>query len=214
MQKRKRLRDGLPTQNRWPGREVLEAARELNTRYMELLAEVASTPEAGDAWGGLIGHLNLWKQLNVDACGRAGRCPVLLLNINFERTDWWSRVRHSPIVLDSGAPGALFHKDRAAPLIREILTEARSAARGFPAAARLTFGMTAIVSSIVADLSAAEVERISSAYTRELRPRWADRPSFWKRLLEAAITNDTSALPQLHLHCVQLLGRDLQLPSR
>jgi hypothetical protein len=213
MARKKRLRNALSAQIRWPGGEVLEAARELNARYIELLAQAANGAQAGDTSGAIFGCVDLWAQLTFDACERAGRCPVVLLNVNFERTDWWRQVRDVHIAVNAGAPGALFDKDRAAPLIREILTEARSAARTYPAAARLAFGMTAFVSRTVADLSAAEIERISLAHTRELRPRWADRPSFWKRLLEAAITNNTRALPKIHLHCVQLLGRDLQLAS-
>jgi hypothetical protein len=213
MARNRRLRRSAPAQIRWPGGEVLAAAHTLNARCMELLAEVACAPQAGDAWGAVFRFQDLWKQLSTEACERAGRCPVLLLNVNLERADWWRRIRegHSIVHADTSIP--LLAADRAAPLVREILTEARSAARARPGAARLVFGMTSFVSSTVAELSAADIDRIAVGYGRELRPRWDDRPSFWKRLLEAAIGTDARVLAKIHLHCVQLLGRDLQLAS-
>lgn len=211
MARNRRLRRSAPAQIRWPGGEVLTATQSLNARCMELLAQAASAPHACDAWGAVFGFQDLWKQLSTEACERAGRCPVLLLNVNLERSDWWSRIREGHALFHADASIPLFAADRAAPIVREILTEARSAARAQPSAARLVFGMTSFVSSAVADLSAADIDRIAVAYGRELRPRWDDRPVFWKRLLEAAIGTDARIFAKIHLHCVQLLGRDLQL---
>jgi len=209
MARNKRLRRSAPAQTRWPGGEVLAAAHSLNARCMELLAEVASAPHAADAWGAVFGFQDLWRQLGTEACERAGRCPVLLLNVNLERADWWRRIREGHTVVHTGASIPLLAADRAAPLVREILTEARSAARAQPSAGRLVFGMSSFVSSAVADLSAADIDRIAVAYGRELRPRWDDRPSFWRRLLEAAIGGDAGDLQKIHLHSVQLLGSDI-----
>ena len=213
MARNRRLRRSAPAQIRWPGGEVLAATHSLNARCMKLLAEVASAPHAGDAWGAVFGFQELWKQLSTEACERAGRCPVLLLNVNLERADWWTSIRDGHTVVHADASIPLLAADRAAPLVREILTEARSAARAQPGAARLVFGMSSFVSSAVADLSAADIDRIAVAYGRELRPRWDDRPSFWKRLLEAAIGTDARVVSKIHLHCVQSLGRDLQLAN-
>jgi hypothetical protein len=211
MARNKRLRRRSSAQIRWSGGEVLAAARSLNARCIEQLAEVASAPYAGDAWGSVFGFQDLWKQLTTEACERAGRCPVLLLNVNLERADWWTSIREGHTVVHAGASSPLLAADRAAPLVREILTEARSAMRAQRGAARLVFGMSPFVSSVVADLSVADIDRIAVAYGRELRPRWDDRPVFWKRLLEAAIGTDARIIAKIHLHCVQLLGRDLQL---
>jgi hypothetical protein len=211
MARNRRLRRCAPAGIRWPGGEVLAATHSLNAHCMELLAEVASAPHAGDAWGAVFGFQDLWKQLSTEACERAGRCPVLLLNVNLERTDWWGRIQEGHTVVRADASIPLLAADRATPLVREILTEARSAARAQPGAARLAFGMSSFVSSTVAGLSAADIDRIAVAYGRDLRPRWDDRPSFWKRLLEAAIGTDARVFSKIHLHCVQLLGRDLEL---
>jgi hypothetical protein len=193
-----------------PGREVLAAAHSLNARCMELLVEAASASHAGDAWRSVFGFQDLWKQLGTEACERAGRCPVLLLNVNLERADWWDRVREGQTMVRANAPVPLFAIHDAVPLVREILTEARCGARAHTGAARLAFGMSSFVSTAVADLSAADIDRIAVAYGQELRPRWDDRPTFWKRLLEAAIGTDARVLAKIHLHCVQLLGRDLR----
>ena len=211
MAKKKRLRGSTLAQIRWSGGEVLAAVHGLNARCMELLAQVACAPHAGDAWGVVFGFQDLWMQLSTAACVRAGRCPVLLLNVNFDRIDWWSRIRKGHTVVHAGAPVPLFATGQAASLVREILTEARTAARAQPSAARLVFGMSSFVSTAVADLSAADIDRIAVAHGRELRPRWDDRTGFWKRLLEEANGTDPRVLAKIHLHCVQLLGRDLQL---
>jgi hypothetical protein len=200
-------------QLRWSGREVLATARGLNARCLALLREVSSEPHAGDAYSAVFGCQDLWKQLDPEACDRAGSSPVLLVNINLERMDWWDRIRGRHTVIYADPPIPLFATDRATGLVREILTEARSGARSQPHAARLAFGMSAFVSNAVANLSAADIDHIANKHGGQLRPRWDDRASFWRQLLEAAVGNDPKALAKVHLHCLQLLGRDLQLAN-
>ena len=63
--------------------------------------------------------------------------------------------------------------------------------------------------AILASLSLAEIEGISGRYAFELRPRWADKPIFWRNLLSAALGETESALAGLCCHSLQLIGSDL-----
>jgi hypothetical protein len=178
-------------------------------RGASLLAEAARTDEARGAFSVVYEFPDLWARMDAPACERAGQCPVLLLDLNFESAEWWRRATVSDTVARAAAPVIAFNPTRAGPLIREILTEARGSARALPLAARLVFGMNAEVCGAVAALSAANIERISTGQMRELAPRWPNTPAFWRRLLEAAAGDDSGGLTKVRLHCIQLLGSDL-----
>lgn len=155
----------------------------------------------------MYGLRGLWAQVDARVCERAGRCPVLLLDLNFQRADWWRRVCHDDDRASSViGPSALFTAERVTPILREILMEAWSIARSMPHAASLIFGMEPHVSSAIAGLSVPELDRVAVAYARHLRPRWEESRVFWQRLLLAAIGADEEALAHARLHCLQLLG--------
>jgi len=195
------------TPNRWAGVRMLQTVHRLNKRCFSVLAETVRTGGAGIDLHAMYGLSELWAQADARVCERAGRCPVLLLDLNFQRADWWKRVGHgdSRSSSISGMP-ALFTVEQAAPLLREILTEAWSIGRSMPHAAGLIFGMEPRVSSAIADLSVPELDQAAVAYTRFLRPRWEESRVFWQGLLLAAIGADDEALAHAHLHCLQLLG--------
>jgi len=186
---------------------MLQTAHRLNERCFSLLAETVRTGGASGEPHVMYGLREFWAQVDARVRERAGRCPVLLLDLNFQRADWWSRVGHG----DDGAssvngPPAIFAVERATPLLREILMEAWSIGRAMPHAASLIFGMEPRVSSAIADLSVPELDQVALAYARYLRPRWEESRVFWQRLLLASIGADDEALAHAHLHCLQLLG--------
>jgi hypothetical protein len=212
MHKEKGSRRTALTPIRWAGLPMLQTAHRLNEWCFALLAETVKNQGASTAYSAVYGLKELWAQVDARACERAGRCPVLLLDLNFQRPDWWRRVRRGETgPLRAGRPSALFNADRAAPLLREILMESWSIGRSMPSAASLLFGMAAPVNTEIAGLSAPDVDRVVLEYTGCLRPRWEESRTFWKRLLEAAVGADEEALANVHLHCFQLLGSDLVL---
>ena len=195
------------TPNRWAGVRMLQTAHRLNERCISLLAETVRTGGASIELHGMYGLRDLWAQVDTLVCERAGRCPVLLLDLNFQRADWWRWVGHGDARASNvNGPSALFTEEHATPLLREILMESWSIGRSMPHVARLIFGMEPRVSSAIADLSIPELDQLAVLYARYLRPRWEESCVFWQRLLLAAIGADDEALAHAHLHCLQLLG--------
>jgi hypothetical protein len=195
------------TPNRWAGVRMLHTAHRLNERCVSLLAETVRMGVSSIELPALYGLRELWAQVDARACERAGRCPVLLLDLNFLRADWWRPVRpgNTGASVVSGPP-ALFAVEDATPLLREILMEAWSICRSVPHAASLIFGIEPHVSLAIAELSVPELDQVAVINARYLRPRWEESRAFWQRLLLAAIGSDDEALACAHLQCLQLLG--------
>src|SRR6266404_1250786 len=93
--KKKILRPTIESQ-RWPGEFALVTVRSLNTRCIARLAEQPHDDPALSV---------LWAQMDARACERAGRCPVLLIDLNFQRSEWWQRAGRRSAVppLEGGA---------------------------------------------------------------------------------------------------------------
>lgn len=196
--------------HRWTGGRVLETAHRLNEKCVTLLAQTVQAHAACISDSAILGAQDLWARVDARACERAGRCPVLLMDLNFRRPDWWNRVgRGGENGLAHVVPRMLFSQERAAPLLREILIEAWSFARSMPHAAGLIFGIVPPVSAVIANLTVTDVEQVVVNHLSQLRPRWEHNRMFWSRLLEAAAGTDEIALIDVHRYSLQLLGGDL-----
>ena len=193
----------------WAGSAMLVTARQLNERSVALLAQAVESGSSLPSSPALTALRELGNHLDGRVCERVGRCPVLLVDLNFQQPEWWSRVAHSPWEsMHLNEPRAVFTQEGAAPLLHEILLEAWSLARTLPRVVSLLFGMAPRVADMIARLSVQEVHRIADGHARYLRPRWEDRGVFWWQLLRAAIGTDEEALIDVQLHCLALLGSD------
>jgi hypothetical protein len=187
----------------WEGRDTLSTVHQLNKRSFALLAGQPHEDAMLES---------LWAQVDERACERAGRCPVLLLDLHFQRRDWWQRAsRRSADSLPSDNQYSP-EIERAASLLCEILIDAWTIGRTMPRALNLIFGMTPPVLTMILQMGPPELERIAVEEAPRLKARWPESRSFWKGLLQAAIGTDDQALANVHLHCLQLLGSDL-LPT-
>lgn len=201
---------GAHSPGEWASLEAIATLTELNTRCFAMLAESAHA-ETITSECAFYRHLDLWRRVDQRGCERAGRCPVLLLDLNFENLGWWKRVCRDPFNIPHTADGvSLIAKDCARSLLREILMGVWRLGSALPNAANLLFGMAPGVSVEISKLSVSAVERIADGYARDLRPRWEENDVFWKSLLEAAIGIDDEALFTVSLHCLQLLGSELE----
>lgn len=192
----------------WAGMTHLQTVRRLNRGCLALLAQ--SKHGAGAAMGDSDLDLQAWAGADLRVLARAAGCPVLLLDLNFQRIEWWGQAVRGSI--SSRAPTASapwFAIEQARPLVQEILTEAWSIGRSMPRAANLIFGMAPPVGVSIAALAASEIDRIALECVPQLRPRWLDRPTFWTNLLRAARGSDDQALANVHLHMLQLFGSEL-----
>jgi len=200
--------------NRWKDAPVLETMRRLNERCFALLAHAAYIEDFARAYKSVYSDPELWAKVDSRAQTRAARCPVLLMDLNFQRADWWLRVEN--ISLDTthrdGPPKPLLAA-QIAPLLRDIVMEAWRTARSIPRATSLVFGMAPTVTTAIARLAAADIDRIVAAHSLSIRPRWEQRAEFWRQLLQAAMGTDDEALANVQLHCLQLLGSELAPPG-
>jgi hypothetical protein len=200
--KKKILRPTIESQ-RWPGENTLATVRQLNTRWLALLARQPHDDATLSV---------LWAQMDAHACERAGRCPVLLIGLNFQRPERWQRAsqRSTDPLLTEGAHSP--DTERAVSLLREILMDAWTIGRTMPRALNLIFGMASPVTSALLQMGVPEIDRLAVEEARHLKPRWPESRSFWSGLLQAAIGTDDQALANVHLHCLQLLGSEVVLP--
>lgn len=203
MRKKKKLLRPTIESQRWPNESALATVRRLNTRCIARLAEQPHEDAALSS---------LWSQVDARACERAGRCPVLLIDLNFQRPEWWQRAsqRSTDPLLPEGA--SALEGEGAVSLVREILMDARTISRTMPRALNLIFGMASPVTATISQMGVSEIDRIALEESRHLKARWPESRSFWKGLLRAAIGTDDQALANVHLHCLQLLGSEVVLP--
>ena len=200
--KKKILRPTIESQ-RWPGENALATVCQLNTRCIASLAKHPHEDATLSA---------LWAQVDARACARAGRCPVLLIDLNFQRPEWWQRAsqRSADPLFPGGATAV--DGEGAVSLVREILMDARTIGRTMPHALNLIFGMASPVTATIIQMGVPEIDRIAVEEGRRLKARWPESRSFWKGLLQAAIGTNDQALANVHLHCLQLLGSEVVLP--
>lgn len=203
MRKKKKILRPTIVPQRWPGENTLATVRQLNTRCLALLAEQPHDDATLSV---------LWAQVDSRACERAGRCPVLLIDLNFQRPEWWQRAsQRSADPLFPEAPHAP-ETGRAVALVREILMDAWTIGRTMPRALNLIFGMASPVTATIIQMGVPEIDRVAVEEARHLKVRWPESRSFWKGLLQAAVGTDDQALANVHLHCLQLLGSEVVLP--
>ena len=199
-----------PSAPGWAGRRVLEVAHRLNEECIAALARAAASEQPQADFNPVAGLSNLWRRLDGAGISRASRSPVLLVDLNFSRADWWCPVAQGLVPSSSrvGA-GSVFPIEIARDLLREVLIETWSAARSVTRAVSLVFGLTPAVCEAIASLKVSAIDRIVLEHAHLLRPRWAENLEFWRRLLEASIAADEEVLAELHRYCLQLLGGDL-----
>jgi hypothetical protein len=138
-----------------------------------------------------------------------GRCPILLVDLNFQQPEWWESIAHGTQKSNSvNDPRAVFTVEEATPLLHEILIEAWSISRTLPRVVSLLFGMAPPVPNTIAQLSVKQIDRIAIEHANYLRPRREGRRAFWRQLLQSAIDNDDEALIDVQLYCLTLLGGD------
>src|SRR5271167_1607907 len=182
--------------------------RHLNERGLVFMAKAA---RACDWATGLFSEIRPFLiRASESTLGRASRCPMTLLDFNFQRISWWIRAINRQPSGDSRQRSlGAFHGDEAISLAHDLLLEAWSAARSMSQVSSLVFGMAPEVTTLIARLSPRDIDQLVVQEIQELRPRWENRPMFWKELFLAATQKDDEILENVYLHCLQLLGGEL-----
>src|ERR1700741_2579776 len=89
----------------WAAIPLLETARRLNQRCFELLAMTALRHRDGGIPA--FAHEERWARVDERSIERAGRCPVLLLSLQFNHLEWWERMsagEQGPLILNAPLP--------------------------------------------------------------------------------------------------------------
>jgi hypothetical protein len=181
--------------------------RRLNERGLALLTKTAQATNRAERLASWKEILPLWAHASEVTLGRAARCPMVLLDFNFQHVAWWSRVIGTQRGGEYRQPRlSAFRTDDAIPLARDLLLEAWSATRSLSHVSSLVFGMAPEVTRLISRLSPRDLDRVVVQEIQEMRPRWENRPMFWKELFDAATHMDDESLANVHLHCLQLLG--------
>lgn len=194
----------------WKGMQSLRRVYALNEHCLEVMAQLARSDRERNAIEIVNQLRGVWRGLDVVARQRAARCPVLLLDAQFQNEEWWRWAKDArPKNRRTVSPQPCFAPKHAGALMRETLMLAWSIAGTDPNTATALLGMTPTVSSIIADFGPQQVERIAALHSSSIRPRWADSLGFWRKLLQAACAGDEDSLHDVRLYSIQLLGGEL-----
>jgi hypothetical protein len=198
----------LPSSFMWGNIRTFQIAQSLNERCFEWLARIARADTASTLEI-LSRNRDLWIKFDSRACSRAARNPIVLFDCNFGRYDWWIRVASrdaEPFRIKGGRE--YWNAENATPVLRDILTEARTIAVADPRAANLIFGAPSVGVTLLASLTPSDIDRIAVQNVFEFRPRWADKTVFWRNFLSASVGESDEELEEAYFFSLQMLGSE------
>jgi hypothetical protein len=192
----------------WRSARVLDAVCQINQHLVSVLIELS---RHGDVSTAVVAqNVDTLRCLEVSACMRAARIPVLLLDLHFQDEEWWrNAARPSGEYRATTAGAAGLPTKFAAELTRESLIVAWLAVHQARRSASLLFGMSDSVASLLGELTPPALIQIAERSSHELRIRWHTKPDFWRRLLAAGQSGEAVELSEIHLLGLQLLGGEL-----
>lgn len=192
----------------WQSARLLESVFQVNEHLISALIEMA---RHGCVSNVLVRqNADGLRRMDLAACKRAARIPVILLDLHFQRADWWRIVGRPNGEYRATAPvSSSLPTDYAAELARESLIVAWLAVQRARRSANLLFGMSDAVANLIGELTAQQLNRIAERSSHELRIRWQSRPEFWRKLIVAGQSGNANDLCEIHLFGLQLLGGEL-----
>ncbi len=181
---------------------------ELNGRFLELLAHSAAAEGVGIGTPIVVDLLPEWRQLSRAGLHRLAACPYLLLDAGFALPAHWREVL-AGAVQDAADNGRGREHAISTDLVRRALVLAWHLARSNPLAARITLGMNAECTLLIAARSIHQLEALAELRPSWVRPRWENRLDVWRQLLQAATHDQPQRLRQLQLRGLQLMAGSL-----
>lgn len=194
--------------HRWRSARILQEVCQVNEHLVSALSELS---RHGSVSSPIVEqNLDALRRLDMAACKRAARIPVLLLDLHFQHADWWRDVvRPNGEFRATEASASNLPATHAAELTRESLIVAWLAVHHGRQSMSLLFGMSDAVATLIGELTPQQLSRIAERSSSELRIRWQTKPEFWKQLLTAGRSGSEVELCEVQLLGLQLLGGEL-----
>ncbi len=193
---------------RWRGARILDAVCQVNEHVVSALTEIARHESASIEL--VRQNADTLRRLDLGACRRAARVPVLLVNLRFQDEQWWQRAANSDEAFRSPSSRTIgFSTQCAAELTRESLILAWLAVQHCKESTRLLFGMSPRVSALLAELTPRQINRLAEGCSQELSIRWQSNLTFWRKLFLAGQSGSAAELCEVRLLGLQLLGGEL-----
>jgi len=187
----------------------------VNEHLVELLVDAARS-HGPFPFSMIIPLRNLLRSAGPELRKRIAARQYLLLEMGLDCPERWHRALEAPerLFRSERTPG-VFPRRTGVPLARVVLTLLSKGIQAHRETACLLFGMHEEVTSLIAELSPPALDRLAERTFRELRPRWADRPSLWRALILAANSERTAAMREFDLQAMALLSAEvLKIPAK
>jgi len=167
--------------------QVLEPLYDINWDFLTMLTRVPRQWQAARVSSRLPCPAYV-ELVSMDPLRRreAARVPFTLYSARFLDDRYWQQIASSPTVLLNENPGSDEARHYLLEFARLALFFAWHLATANPPAARLVMGMPGETVNVFREMSPTKVRQIAIDRAELLVPRWADRTSFWTRLLRGS----------------------------
>ena len=189
----------------WPDRHALAALYECNERALDLLQAHARAVRQDDLFARELKPLLL--QLDVASKARAARCAVLLVDPGFGDAGRWARAIDGVIPAQEYA-APYFNVTGTVEAARVILTCAAHLAYSDAGSARLLFGLAPGCIEAFTACTVTRIVQLADSHWSWFRPRWCNRPRYWRDLLVTAMNGTPAAQARMRVRGLQLLAGD------
>jgi hypothetical protein len=181
---------------------LLESVRELNHRFLELVAVQADDWNSSRRAGLPMGVSEQLAPLSTTQKNAAANCPYVLFDLRFDDAAWWSAR-----LLEDGR----WHVADAPPVDEHTLQFAslalffawHVASTGGPAP-RLLLGMGEATAAAFRTLTVDRVPSVAVTVAGVLTARWSNCANYWFALAAAASRTNVHALRRIQLYGLQL----------
>jgi hypothetical protein len=178
--------EGRAASPRWTGAPSIELARQLNVLCVELICELAVSPNS-TLPPFVLQNRDLWRLLEPEARQRVAAFPFVILDLRFKDDEWWRQISGRLSMSPAEFPPF-------GDLALETLLFARQSAREDVNVAKAMFAMTSTVANLIASLTLMQVRAIAVGNSSELWVRWNNDPELWRDLLIASRSGESQAL--------------------
>lgn len=188
---------------------------DVNRRCLELLVRGAQHLDVHHEGTTLVGALqHQLSTLTPAIQATIAHSPFLLVTLSFQDADWWLHVSKHPSSHAQGSHGRrYFPKSAAIRMTRSTLFLAWHATHVAPDFAVVTLGLHSRVLNHIRAINLDAVDQIATHHFARLLPRWEDRPSAWRHLIESAQDPPGQHIQPFNIHGL-LLAAGERLSSR